>query len=68
MKDASMNRKITVSVIGMMLLAFSILGILFSSLFLIGCSEEEEETEMEVQNIDKGTCVVGLTLKPGERL
>ncbi|MDE0297037.1 MAG: hypothetical protein OXN17_00215 [Candidatus Poribacteria bacterium] len=44
----------------------TLLTLLLTSLFLIGCSEGEEEIEMEVQYIDKGTCAVGLTLKPGE--
>ena len=70
MKNASMSHKITVSVIGMILLASSVPGILLTLLFLLGCGKGEEEakekTEMEAQYIDKGTCAVGLTLKPGE--
>ena len=68
MKNTDVNRKITVSIFTLMLLIFGVPSILLTSLFLIGCSEgkEEEEPEMEVQYIDKGTCVVGLTLKPGE--
>ena len=42
MKNASMNRQSLVSIFTEMVLAFSILGILFSSLFLVGCGGDEE--------------------------
>ena len=42
MKNASMNRQSLVSIFRLMLLVFSILGILFSSLFLVGCGGDEE--------------------------
>ena len=38
-----MNRKITVSVIGMMLLVLGILGVLLASLFLIGCGDSDND-------------------------
>ena len=70
MKNTDVNRKITVSIFTLMLLIFGVPSILLTSLFLLGCGkgeeETEEKTEMEAQYIDKGTCVVGLTLKPGE--
>lgn len=48
MKSTRMSRKITGAVIRMMLLAFGALGILLTSLFLIGCGEGEEEEAPEV--------------------
>ena len=42
MKNASMNRQSLVSIFTEMLLAFNILGILFSSLFLVSCGGDEE--------------------------
>ena len=48
MKNTSMNRKITVSVIGMMLLVLGISGILLTSLFLVGCGETDNDTKAEV--------------------
>ena len=44
MKNTSMNRKITVSVIGMMLL---VLSVSLTSLFLVGCGDEEEPSLVE---------------------
>ena len=80
MKNASMNRQSLVSIFTVMLLVFSILGILFSSLFLIGCGGDEEEDtpeasvganplvekEPEPPLNDRGACAAGMTLKPGD--
>ena len=68
MKNASMNRKITVSVIGMMLLVLGILGILLTSLLLVGCggAEETDSAVSPASADDKKELlpVVGVPLEP----
>ena len=48
MKNVSMNRQSPVSIVRVLLLAFSILGILFSSPFFMGCGGDEDEEVPEV--------------------